>query len=178
MTVPDGQGVGATFQHLPLCGAGHKTGCVIAYSSFPTDPPLDSGFGRPGRGISVNSGQTRTTGVHVACVNPAAIDGGTAVLSPYFTVATVVPLSTMAPLPPAVATPWVTYPDEYSATCESTGGATWLEVAKASSSKDPRPKLTEPFGASWGYHLDDINLALGNLVDDVRNAEQSYDGSS
>ena len=70
-----------------------------------------------------------------------------------------------------------TYPDEYSATCESTGSGAWLNVKHTSSSKDPRPQLTEPFGASWGYHLDDINMALGNLVADVRSAEQKYGGS-
>ena len=76
VTVPTGKTVGSTFQHLPLCTSSHQSGCVIAYSSFPSEPPSDSMFGRPGQGISLNWGQTATTGVQVACVNPADIGGG------------------------------------------------------------------------------------------------------
>ena len=64
------RGVGATFRHLPLCTSSGEDGCVIAYSTFPTEPPPDSLFGRPGTGVSLQSGQTATTGVQVACVNP------------------------------------------------------------------------------------------------------------
>ncbi len=32
----------------------------------------------------------------------------------------------------------------------------------------------ETLGAAWGYHIDDINLALGNLVDDVAAEEAAY----
>jgi hypothetical protein len=75
VTVPTGKTVGATFKKLPLCTASKKSGCVIAYSSFPSEPPADANFGRPGQGISLNTDQTATTGVQVACVNPAAIRG-------------------------------------------------------------------------------------------------------
>jgi hypothetical protein len=160
VTVPIGKTVGATFQHLPLCTAQAETGCVIAYSSFPAQPPADSLFGRPGQGVSLQSGQTATQGVQVACVNPAAIGGGTADLVPYF------------PATPPVTTPWVTYPDLYSATCRSAGGATWLQVNDLTVAG--RHVVSEVLGAAWGYHLDDINLALGNLVDDVAAEETAY----
>jgi hypothetical protein len=29
-------------------------------------------------------------------------------------------------------------------------------------------------GPSWGYHVDDMNLALGNLILDVAYEEDSY----
>jgi hypothetical protein len=173
VTVPVGQLVGATFRHLPLCASAHQAGCVIAYSSFPSEPPADSNFGRPGQGISLNSGQTATSGVQVACVNPAALGGGTADLLPYFPIALVTPLPSMLP-PVGVSTSWVAYPLLYSATCESAGGATWLEVRRIASAHDARPRLTEPLGPAWGYHLDDINLALGNLITDVRAEEAAY----
>jgi hypothetical protein len=32
---------------------------------------------------------------------------------------------------------------------------------------DPRPTVTASLGPNWGYHLDDVNLALGDLVHDV-----------
>jgi len=162
VTVPIGRTVGATFRHLPLCTAKTQTGCVIAYSSFPVQPPPDSLFGRPGQGVSLQSGQTATTGLQVACVNPAAIGGGTADLVPYF------------PTSPPFTTPWVTYPDLYSATCRSAGGATWLQVDDLTI--DGRPAVGEQLGPAWGYHLVDINLALGNLVDDVAAEEAAYTG--
>ena len=168
VTVPTGSLVGATFRHLPLCTATGQTGCVIAYSTFPREPPADSLFGRPGQGVSLQSGQTATTGVQVACVNPASLAGGTAPLTPWF------PTATSTPPPPPVTTPWVVYPDLYSATCASGGGATWLEVADIAGPGDRRPVVTEVLGPTWGYHLDDVNLALGDLVDDVRAQVVAY----
>jgi len=34
--------------------------------------------------------------------------------------------------------------------------------------------VSETLGAAWGYHIDDINLTLGNLVDDVNAEEAAY----
>jgi hypothetical protein len=168
VAVPTGQVVGGTFRHLPLCTAAGQTGCVIAYSTFPGEPPVDSLFGRPGQGVSLQSGQTATTGVQVACVNPASLGGGTADLTPWFLHVT------STPPPPPVSTPWVVYPDLYSATCASGGGATWLQVDDLATPGDRRPVVTEALGPTWGYHLDDINLATGDLVDDVRAQVAAY----
>jgi Protein of unknown function (DUF3089) len=170
LQVPDGQTVGATFSHLTLCTQTGQAGCVIAYSSFPSKPPKGSPFGRPGKGVSLQSGQDTSAGQQVACVNPAALGGGTAVLVPYFLTASLPTLS------PAVHSPWVTFPGLYSATCEHTGDATWLQVTTATSSGN-RPLVTESLGPAWGYHADDINLALGNLVGDVSAAEATYTAS-
>jgi Protein of unknown function (DUF3089) len=166
VTVPVGQTVGATFQHLPLCTVPSQTGCVIAYSSFLSRPPVDSLFGRPGKGVSLQSGQTASNGEQVACVNPAAIAGGTAVLDPYFLTAS------SKPPPPPITTPWVNYPDLYSASCQSGRGATWLQIDTLT--VGGRPTVTESLGPTWGLHLYDINLALGNLVNDVRAEEIAY----
>lgn len=168
VAVPTGQNVGATFTHLPLCTSANETSCVIAYSTFPKRPPVDSDFGRPGQGVSLQSGQTATAGVQVACVNPAALDGGTAALAPLFLT------STMPPPPPSVATPWVTYPNLYTANCQTSDGATWLQVTDVGGPGDDRPVVTETLGPAWGYHLDDINLALRNLVNDVGLQEKAY----
>lgn len=92
VTVPTGKTVGATFKTLPLCTSAKLSRCVIAYSSFPSEPPASANFGRPGRGISLNTGQTATTGVQVACVNPAAIGGGTASLQTFWPVSMPLPI--------------------------------------------------------------------------------------
>ena len=168
VTVPDGRDVGATFKHIPLCTSAGQIGCVIAYSSFPQEPPADSLFGRPGQGVSLQSGQTKTKGLQVACVNPAALGGGTGALTPWFIT------STAPPPPPAVSTLWVIYPALYTAACRKVGGASWLQVNDIALPGDTRPVIKETLGPTWGYHLDDINLASGNLVNDVLLQEKAY----
>jgi hypothetical protein len=43
---------------------------------------------------------------------------------------------------------------------------------------DPRPRVTEALGPTWGLHLVDVNLGLGNLVTDVGTEEMSYQAPS
>ncbi len=160
--VPIGRQEGGSFAHVPVCSTDGESGCVIAYSSFPGEPPARSIFGRPGQGVSLQSGQTTRNGLEVVCVNPASVSGGGAALDPYF------------PSEGATSTPWVEYPDLYRARCESTDGATWLNVTKISPSSDPRPVVSEAEGPNWGYHADDVNLALGDLVADTAAAERSW----
>jgi hypothetical protein len=117
-------------------------------------------FGRPGQGVSLQSDQTATTGQQVLCTNPASLGSHRpASLAPFFP----------SGRPSA---PWVTYPGLYTATCESRGGATWLQITAAAG--DPRPVVTPTLGPTWGLHADDVNLALGNLLNDVRAQEASY----
>jgi Protein of unknown function (DUF3089) len=171
LQVPTGKTVGATFSRMPLCTSTTETGCAIAWSSFPSEPPADTLFGRPGQGVSIQSYQTSIAGQQVACVNPAALDGGSADLSPYF-------LSvTEKGLKPAARTPWVTFPDLYSAHCESTGGATWLQVTDIATSGDTRPVVSVTPNAQWGYHANDVNLALGDLLRDVADEESAWSAS-
>ena len=88
LQVPAGKTVGSTFTNVPLCTSATQTGCAIAFSSYPAQPPPDSVFGRPGQGVSLQSGQTAKAGQQVACVNPAALGGGTGNLDPYLLTAT------------------------------------------------------------------------------------------
>jgi hypothetical protein len=75
-----------------------------------------------------------------------------------------------------VVTPWVTYPGLYTARCRQSGGASWLQVNTVAAAGDPRPTVQPTLGPAWGYHLDDVNLALGNLVVDVAHQEAAYRG--
>jgi len=88
LQVPVGKTVGATFTKVPLCTSATQTGCAIAFSSYPSQPPGDSQFGRPGQGVSLQSGQTAKAGQQVACVNPSALGRGTGDLDPYLLTAT------------------------------------------------------------------------------------------
>jgi hypothetical protein len=47
-------------------------------------------------------------------------------------------------------------------------------VTPIATSGDTRPVVNEIAGPTWGYHFLDINLALGNLVNDVHRAEAAY----
>jgi hypothetical protein len=91
-----------------------------------------------------------------------------------FTVAAVPPLGAQALPAPAVTTQWVVYPIMYSATCETADDATWLQVTHNAAAGDVRPLPDEFFGPSWGDHLSDINVTLGNLLKDVRAEEFAY----
>jgi hypothetical protein len=167
--VPAGKDVGGSFQHVPACQAANQTGCVIAYSSFPTQPPTLSLFGRAGTGVSLLAGQVAAAaGTQVVCVNPAALAGGTADLRPYFTT------SVLPPPGKPVTTRWVAYPGLYRASCKSSDGLTWLQVTDIAGPSDTRPRVTEKDGANWGFHVADVNLALGNLVTDVQAQEAAY----
>jgi hypothetical protein len=160
--VPAGQLVGGTFKHIPACSRLGETGCVIAYSSFPSTPPANSLFGRPGQGVSLQSGQTATNGLQVVCVNPAALSGGSATLGAVF------------PTLGALSTPWESYPGLYTARCEQSDGASWLDVTKATGPADHRPTVAESGGPLYGYHVWDMSLAQDNLVSDVAAAESTW----
>jgi Protein of unknown function (DUF3089) len=160
--VPPGQLVGGTFMHIPACSSPGQAGCVIAFSSFPSTPPADSLFGRPGQGVSLQSGQTAKAGLQVVCVNPAALSGGTA------------PLDSAFPTRGKLATPWVALPGLYTATCEQADGASWLNVTRTPGSTVTGPALTEAGGTGYGYHVWDMFLAQDNLVSDVTAAEITW----
>ena len=141
LQVPSGKTVGATFTKVPLCTSATETACAIAFSSYPSEPPADAVFGRPGQGTSLQSGQSAKAGQQVACTNPADLGGGTAGLDPYV-------LTVSQPgLTEHVTTPWVTYPGLYSVSCKQGGGATWLQVTSlAGASRHGRSSTTRWWG--------------------------------
>jgi len=177
--VSTGALVGGSFSHIPLCSRPGQAGCVIAYSSFPNVPPAGSLFGRPGKGFAVAAGQTATSGVQVACVNPAALGGGGASLDSFFPyLPGVAKAKTSIVLPtPNAGTSWFEFPGRYRASCQNADGATWLQVTKATGPADHRPVVTEILGPDWGYHEDDTNLALADLIADAAAAEATWDSS-
>ena len=168
--VPVGKTVGGSFKNIPTCGSVTQTHCVIAYSTFGSTPPATSFFARPDQGVSLLSGQTTSEGQQVACVNPATFSSELGGLQPYF------PSAQSQPRGVPVATPWVTYPGLYTAQCLQSGDASWLQVNTLAGAGDPRPTVQPLLGPNWGYHVDDVNLALGNLVVDVAHQEAAFRG--
>ena len=178
LQVPAGKTIGSTFTSTPLCTSATQTGCAIAFSSYSSQPPANSVFSRPGQGTSLQSQQTAKVGQQVACVNPAALGGGTGDLDPYLLTASQIGLKEPVP------TPWVTYPGLYSATCEQGGGATWLQLTSLAGTSHTRPVVTVGIvpgtadtGPAWGYHGYEYNLTLGNLLHDVAGEEAAWQSS-
>jgi hypothetical protein len=147
--VPQGKDVGGTFQKIPACRKASQDACVVAYNVFPSQPPADARFGR-----------TAQAGREVLCTNPAALKRGRSGLAE-----TYVPTSQLSLGEPIAPTPWVHMDGEYAVRCESGGGASWLNASLVGGSADKRPQFGEPLGPTWGFHIVDINIVLGNLVD-------------
>ncbi|HJX62197.1 MAG TPA: DUF3089 domain-containing protein [Dehalococcoidia bacterium] len=175
VTVAAGQDVGGDFENIPACRSADQTGCVVAYSSFDQPPPPDSVFGRVGTGPRAN--EQVDGNLEVLCVNPASLAGGTGALQAYFGTAKFPgPIGLVLPPPPSVPTPWAATPGLYTAHCESSGGANWLQVDTTDIAGDERQVVYQTLGPTFGLHLFDVNLALGNLVDLVRQQEAAFSG--
>lgn len=169
VTVPRGKPVGGDFKHLPACRSTRQTGCVVAYSSFLDQPPANSLFGRVGAGVSILSGDGPNPNLQVLCVNPASLSGGTGTLQPYGP-----PRTILGTIGAGSTTPWVESLDQYRAHCQYTGGISWLQVKVIPHQGDTRPTVTQTLGPTWGLHLDDVNLSLGNLVSLVKSQASAY----
>jgi len=173
--VAAGQDVGGDFQNIPACRSVDQTGCVVAYSSFDQPPPADSFFGRTDAGPRAN--EQADDNLEVLCVNPASLSGGTGPLQPYFGTAKFPgPIGLVLPSPPSVPTPWVATPGLYTALCESSGGANWLQIDTTDIAGDERQVVYQTLGPTFGLHLFDVSLALGNLVDLIRQQAAAFSG--
>jgi hypothetical protein len=178
LAVPKGKDVGGAFQQMPLCHSATQTGCVIAYASFRSTvpPPPNSRFGRvPGENMQA------------ACVNPAAPGGGSGELHAYLSAAgrsivgsAAEPRPWVMPAKP-IDTPWVSVPGLLMAQCVANDKGSYLEVTVHGNPADPRTDdiagdvmTNGEINASWGLHLIDVNLAIGNLVDIVRQQGKAY----
>jgi Protein of unknown function (DUF3089) len=173
VTVRKDRSTGGDFSHIPACSSDQQTGCVVAYSSFTAKPPPNSQFGRTtsDAGVGLLAPTNPSPKLRIMCVNPAAPTGGAAKLDPYL------PSLALRFLPRRhrlkVKTPWVSFPGEYSARCESSGNATWLQVTHVGS-HDRRPPLAESGDATLGLHILDVSIALGNLVRLVRDQAAAF----
>jgi hypothetical protein len=176
VVVKRGQDAGGDFQHVRACRSATQVGCVIAFSTFNETPPAASKFGRPSRLLGV--GPAKLAGLQVLCTNPAALGGGAAVLdaiepSAPFAPGTIIgALTTQIGLPaPSVTTTWMEFPGVYTAQCSTDGNASVLRITGAV----PEAPVLKPLAdATWGLHLTDANIALGNLIDVVHRQVAAY----
>jgi len=110
------------------------------------------------------------------CTNPAALAEGTGMLVSAYRVQ--LPTQEVAGSAsegildyyPAASTPWIQFNDQYSARCVKSNGANVLMVTPIHDGS----LLTAVPNSAWGLHVDDPNLALGNLVDLVQSEAAAY----
>jgi hypothetical protein len=160
VTVRTGRDVGGVFDHIPACQRAGSLHCVIAFSTFDEPPPADTLFG-----LTAQPGQS------VLCVNPAALTNRSDLADPIFPSqpfatntligAANAGLRLTVPQPP---TTWVQEPGAYTAQCTSGSGPHVLELTPRDGAQSP----TASPDPSWGLHLLDANLLLGNLIEIVR----------
>lgn len=177
VSVPKGADVGGAFKQVPVCRSASQTGCVIAYASFRSNvpPPANTRFGR-----------VREEGMAAVCANPAALGGGSGALRSYLGSAgrgngsSAEPRAWVTPAQP-INTPFVSVPGLLTAECVSNEKGSYLAVTVHGNPADPRTDdivgdvvTGGQVQADWGLHLIDVNLAMGNLIDIVRQQSKAY----
>jgi hypothetical protein len=166
VTVPEGASIGGDFKRIPPCRKVKQFGCVIAFSTFNAPVPADARFGRPSSFVLPG---LPTTG-DVLCTNPAALRGGSALLTSVFPTEPFAPGTTIGlatglvgqPTSTGATTPWFQI-QGYVGACDSSSDADVLQISPIGGAPTLRPV---PDG-TWGLHLVDGNIALGNLTDHV-----------
>jgi hypothetical protein len=178
LAVPPGKDVGGAFQSIPLCRSATTPGCVIAFASFRANvpPPPNTLFGKVGE-----------PGMEAACVNPAALGGGSGEAHAYMATN----WRGFGNSPPmtgeswvkgkTVTTPFVSLPGMLTAQCAQGengsylavtvhGDAAGLRVADISGDVIVGGKVAP----EWGLHLVDMNMFMGNLIDIVRSEGEAW----
>jgi hypothetical protein len=166
VTVRKGKDSGGDFRNVPACRSATQIGCVIAYSTYGETPPANSLFGRVANGR-----------LQVLCTNPADLAGGTGTLKPYLattpfpgTLGIGIQILLGGVQLPQVPTAWLAPTAGYTARCSTAGGASVLRVTPL----DGAVQLHPSPDATWGLHLADVNLPLGNLTEIVGKQAAAY----
>lgn len=167
VTVRKGSDLGGDFQKIPACRSNQQLGCVVAFQTFNMPVPPDSRFGRQD-----------DPGLETLCVNPAALTSQSGLIDPIYptepfapgTIAAVIGILGQPPI--TASTPWVENQGAYRAECSSADNANVLQITAQGNA----PTLTPSPDPTWGLHLVDANIALGNLIDLVHTQSQRWSG--
>jgi hypothetical protein len=177
LAVPPGKDVGGDFQKVPLCHSANVPGCVIAFASFRSTvpPPANTLFGK-----------VQMPGMEAACVNPAALGGGSGDVHAYLTASARSIVQTADAAKPwvpgkTILTPFVSVPGMLTAECARNENGTYLAITVHSAPTDTRVGdirgdvvVGGQVQANWGLHLIDMNLFMGNFQDIVRREARAW----
>ena len=175
VSVPPGARSGGTFKNLAGCQSARDVGCIISFSTYRATlpPPPTALFGRHGGGQDA------------LCTNPVTFTEAAGDLRPYLSAGGQTITSRQAQAPwvagATIATPFVTVPGLISARCARNEYASYLEITVRGNPADPRADdIAGDLGppgkpnTSWGLHLVDVNLTIGNLIDTVAQQAQAW----
>jgi hypothetical protein len=178
--IPGANATTDDFGHIPACAREAQTGCVLSWSTFNETPPDNSRFGRTdtdpvGGALGLPAGSGRT----VICTDPAKLAGHSRLSS-------LVPTAPFAPgviaallvklyggPPPTADPPWLQPSDHYTGRCETSNGANVLMIAPVGNARMLNPSPDD----TWGVHLVDLNLAMGDVLDVVGAQTRAYLGA-
>jgi hypothetical protein len=163
--VPKNADVGGTFKSIPVCKSASQTGCVISFSTYRDNvPPSDNAS------FGINRGETEAV-----CTNPAALGGGKASDPKSYWTVFGRDAGRKFVNGKEVSTPFAATPGLITAECVRKNNHHYLEVHINANPADPRTDdpLTDVMAQgkpdpAWGLHLNDANVAMGDLVDIVR----------
>jgi hypothetical protein len=177
VTVRRGRLDGGDFQNVPACTRESQLGCVIAWSTFNETPPSNSRYGRVPAEDTSGFGFPAGNDYEVLCTNPASLARNTRAeitsllrSEPYPGVLGALLVQMYGGPQPSAPTPWLQPSDRYTARCETREGANVLMLEPIGNARRLNP-APDP---SWGLHLADGNIALGDLVGIVQNQIDAY----
>lgn len=161
--VPKGKDVGGSFKSIPVCKTAGQTGCVISFSTFRDNvPPSDTA------GFGANRGENEAV-----CTNPAALGGGKATPKAYWNIFGRDEGREFVK-GKKITTAFAATPGLITTECVTKNNHHYLEVHINADPADPRTDdpLTDVMAQgkpdpSWGLHLNDANIGMGDLVDVV-----------
>lgn len=166
VTTKAGSPTDGDFAHVPVCTRRGEDGCVVAYSTYSTDPLPVSFFGNTntdpiGGGFGFRSG----SGYEVACTDPGTLSGVTGAVPflvptqkyPPGFISGGIDVTANGPIPSAPTT-WVEG-FAYRGACRTINGAHVYRYAP-----EPGARMLNEFPPAWGTHLVDFNLGVERLL--------------
>lgn len=152
---------------------------MLAWSTYGVTPPADARFGRTpltdesSPGLDLPSGRR----YEVACTNPASLARNRRAPAhslirsePLPGLLGVLLLTTYAGLPPTAGTPWLVPAERYTARCERSNGAHVLALRPIGDARQLQPAPDD----TWGLHLLDVNVVLGDVLTVLRAQVRAY----
>jgi hypothetical protein len=166
VTTRAGRSTGGDFRNVPLCTVRGEDGCVVAYSSYSTDPGTVSTFGNTNTDLLAGAfGTPSGPGYEVACTDPGPLSGLTSPVpllvptEPFPPGPIAVGIATTANGPiPTASTTWVEG-FRYEGACQRINGAHVYRYEPVGDAR--RLNETPP---TWGTHLVDMNLGVERLT--------------
>lgn len=171
ISVPIGEAVGGLFANVRACTEAGEYGCVTAFSTYNDVPGPTAAFSRVDFGYWIYpEPRPSAAQFEVMCTNPALLDGGDGTLLP------LVNFDYLFSTPPTESpAPWGSQPDYYRGECKRQDGAHWLNLTKIDAPGDSRPDLGAAVASGSNYHVPEVNLTEGNLIEIARLQTESYE---